>query len=167
MRRAGRKAQARSSPAWSWSQRFGAPLTSLYSRKDAGIVTRLARNNCVTLDAKPRVGTLLGVIAVRAALRGKDLGSIHPWARLAAANSVPAARVPGPVLIAQSASDTLVAPAVTLDFARRLCRSGTRLRYIRMSVPHAQAARQSATQTLDWIDARFAGTTAPTSCGSL
>ena len=153
---------------YSWSQRFDAPLSTLLSRPNQGIATRLARNNCINLEGTPRLGTILGVTALRRALQGKDLGKIEPWARIAKANSVSASRVPGPVLIAQSDKDVLVAPAVTRGFAHQLCGAGRRVRYIRMAkTEHGHSARDSATATLDWIDARFAGAPAPSDCRTL
>lgn len=150
---------------YSWSRRYGAPLASVFGPVNRGVVTRLAQNNCVQLDSKPKVGTILGILSVRGGLQGKDLGTIQPWARLARTNSVEARGVPGPVLIAQSVADPLVSPDATRDFARRLCRQGRAVRYI--AIPggdHAASARDSAPETLDWIDARFSGGTAPDDC---
>ncbi|MCW6529162.1 lipase family protein [Sphingomonas sp. MMSM20] len=154
--------------AYSWSQRFGHPLSTLFNRTNAGVVTRLARNNCVTLGRKPRIGTILGIMSVRNALKNKDIGRIEPWGRIARANSVTPAAVPGPLLIAQSGGDTVVGSAVTASFARARCRSGAPLRYIVLpGGDHARTARDSATATLDWIGARFAGQKAPSDCGRI
>lgn len=143
---------------YSWSQRFGAPLSTLVNRTNAGVVTRLAQNNCITLDAKPKLGTALGVLSVRTALRNKDIGTIQPWARIARDNSVDPRAVGGPLMIAQSQADVVVAPAVTLAFARRYCAQGRPLRYLRLtSTPHEHSARDSTSATLDWIAARFDG----------
>ncbi|KMS60035.1 hypothetical protein V474_11080 [Novosphingobium barchaimii LL02] len=150
---------------YSWSRRYGAPLASVFGPTNRGVVTRLARNNCVQLDKTPKLGTMLGVMSVRSGLKGKDLGTIEPWATLARTNSVDAGKVPGPVLIAQSVADPLVSPDATRDFARRLCARGRAVRYI--AIPggdHAASARNSAAETLDWIDARFAGRTPANDC---
>ncbi|MDH4746028.1 lipase family protein [Sphingomonas sp. CBMAI 2297] len=156
--------------AYSWSRHFGHPLSSLFNKTNAGVATRLARNNCVELGKKPRLGTILGIAAIRGALRSKDMGSTPPWAGIARANSVAPGAVPGPLLIAQGSADTVVAPAVTLAFARQRCRAGAPLRYI--SLPggdHGAAARDAgaARTTLDWIDARFAGARPPNDCGRI
>ncbi|MGN6357680.1 MAG: lipase family protein [Novosphingobium sp.] len=152
------RAMLTSFAVYSWSQRFGAPLSTLVNRTNAGVVTRLAQNNCVTLDAKPKLGTALGVLSVRTALKNKDLGTIQPWARIARDNSVAPRSVPGPLMIAQSQVDAVVAPTVTLAFARRYCALGRPLRYLRLtSTPHEHSARDSASATLDWIAARFEG----------
>lgn len=143
---------------YSWSQRLNAPLSTLFTPSIQGVVTRLAQNNCIELNGKPRLGTILGVVAVRNALRGKDIGAIRPWSVIARDNSVDPRSVPGPLMIAQSDADKIVAPAVTRDFARRYCRLGHPLRYLRMTgTAHENSARDSAKATLDWIGARFAG----------
>jgi acetyl esterase/lipase len=153
---------------YSWSQRFGAPLSTLVNRANAGVVTRLAQNNCITLDAKPKLGTALGVLPVRNALRNKDFGAIQPWARIARENSADPRAVTGPLMLAQSQADVVIAPAVTLAFARRYCTTGKPLRYLRLtSTPHEHSARDSTSATLDWIAARFDGTREPSDCRGL
>lgn len=153
---------------YSWSRRFDASLATLVNRANVGVITRLARNNCVTLDMKPRIGTALGVASVRNALRNKDIGTIQPWARIARENSVQHRSVTGPLMIAQSDADVVVAPAVTLAFARRYCALGRPLRYLRLTAtPHEHSARDSTSATLDWIAARFDGAREVNDCRGL
>jgi acetyl esterase/lipase len=152
----------------SWSRQLGAPLATLLKPAGQGIVTRLAQNNCIELGQKPRLGTILGVVGLRNALRGKDIGAIRPWSGIARDNSVDAAAVAGPLMIAQSDADAIVAPQITRSFARRYCRLGRPLRYLRMSgTAHENSARDSATATLDWIDARFARTREQNDCRTI
>lgn len=154
--------------AYSWSQRFGAPLASLFNRTNQGVVTRLGRNVCVELGKAPRLGTILGIASVKAALKGKDITRIAPWTALMRANSVNSTAIFGPLLIAQGSSDTLVAPAVTRTFARRACRDRRPVRYLALpGVDHARSARDSSGETLAWIADRFAGKTAPSDCGKI
>lgn len=153
--------------AYSWNAHYGAPLASLFNRTNQGVATRLARNNCIALDASPKLGTVLGVLSVKAALKNKDIGRISPWSALARRNSIAAAAVPGPLLLAQSVADPIVAPAVTRAFAQAYCRSGRPLRWL--SLPggdHGHSARDSADATLAWIDARFAGAPLPNDCAA-
>lgn len=153
---------------YSWSQHFGASLSTVFKPAQRGIVTRLAQNNCIELGATPRLGTILGVASVKAALKGKDLGRIAPWAAIMRSNSIDPRLDIGPMLIAQSVDDPIVAPSVTRAFAKRACRERRRLRFV--SIPggdHGNSARNSATETLAWIDARFVGTLAPSDCGSI
>ena len=153
---------------FSWSQHFGVPMTTAFNRADGQIATRLAQNNCIELGKKPRIGTILGVAAIKRALRDKDITRIAPWSGYMRDNSVSAASVSGPLLIAQSVSDPVVAPLITKDFARKVCRGRQPVRYI--PIPggdHGNSARDSANATLAWIADRFAGTRAPSDCGKI
>ena len=154
--------------AYSWSQHYGAPLSTLGKRSTQGVITRLAQNNCVVLGAKPKLGTMLGVLVLRRDLKNVDLGRIQPWARISRDNS-PSARDPGvPMLIAQNPKDVIVSPAVTQAYARKLCRAGAKLRYMTINGQgHETSAKDTAGATLDWIDARFAGRPAPNDCGRI
>ena len=154
--------------AYSWSQHFGAPLSTLGSRSTQGVITRLAQNNCVVIGKKPKLGTMLGVLVLRRDLKNVDLGRIQPWARIARDNS-PTPRDYGvPFLIAQNPKDVLVSPAVTQAFTRKLCRSGARVRFISIAGQgHETSARDTVVPTLDWIDARFAGTPVRSDCGKI
>ena len=156
--------------AHSWSQHFGISLRTLGSRSTGDLINRLGRNNCVTLGAKPRIGTIVGIAVLRARLKGVDLGKIKPWKEIARDNS-PAPREHGvPLLIAQNPNDTIVSPEVTRAFARSVCRSPkARLAYLTINTSggHPTSASDSANETLNWIDARFAGEQAPTDCGKI
>jgi acetyl esterase/lipase len=154
--------------AYSWSQHFNAPLSTLGGRSTQGVITRLAQNNCIVLGKKAKLGTMLGVLVLRRDLKNVDLGRIQPWGRIARQNS-PSARDYGvPFLIAQNPKDVIVGPAVTLAFTRKLCRNGARVRYISITGQgHETSARDTTAPTLDWIDARFAGKPARTDCGKI
>lgn len=151
----------------SWSTLYGFPLDGVANRTNQGIIHRLAQNNCVSFDKKPKLGTILGILTIVRATRNKDIAKIEPFGSFARANSVDAARVPGPLLIAQSSKDTIVAPAVTRKFAKAVCKRGTKLRWIDMSGDHGASARESAAQTIDWIGARFDGAPEQDDCGRI
>lgn len=162
------RAMLTSFAAYSWSRRFDAPLATIANRSTRGIMTRLARNNCIDLARRPRIGTILGIAAVRNAMRGKDMGTTVPWSGIMADNSVDPLMVRGPVLIAQSADDPIVAPEVTRTFTRALCRSRAPVRWVPLAGgSHATTAADSAGPTLDWIAARFAGEVPPNDCASV
>lgn len=149
----------------SWSQYYGVPL-QIGRPRTPGIINRLSRN-CVSVDSAPRLGAILGILTLRQDLRQVDLATTSPWSSYVAANSTsPVSRVP--VLIAQTRADPFVAPSVTRRFARKLCANRVRVRFIDLpGKDHATTARQSATQTMAWIDGIFAGTPAPSDCGSI
>ena len=149
----------------SWSRYYGVPLR-IGARRTPAIIQRMARN-CVSVDSTPRLGALLGMLALRQDLRRVDLSTLAPWSSYVAANSVtPVSRVP--VLIAQTRADPLVAPAVTRRFARRLCANRVPVRWIDLpGKDHATTAKQSAPQTIQWIDERFNGARPPNDCRSI
>jgi acetyl esterase/lipase len=153
--------------ATSWSRYYGASMSILGPRSVQNVMTRLADNNCVNFDAKPKLGTIIGIVIAQRAIRNLDLGTKQPWGRLMRENSPSAAAIKAPALIATGTGDTIVAPAVVRDFARAACAAGKTVRFL--SVPggeHGTVARTEAQATLGWIDARFAGGRAPSNCGS-
>lgn len=148
----------------SWSTLYGFPLDGIANRANQGIIHRLAENNCVSFNKKPKLGTILGILTIARATKNKDIARIEPFGSFARANSVDAARVPGPLLIAQSSKDTIVAPAVTRKFAKAVCRRGTDVRWIDMTGDHGTSARDSAAEAIAWIGARFDGQAPPNDC---
>lgn len=148
--------------ATSWSKYYGHPVR-LGRRSTPAIMRRLAAN-CISVDSTPRIGALLGIVTLRRALRNVDFPAIPPWSSIVSANSTtPLQKVP--VLIAQTSEDPLVAPAVTRSFARKLCANRVLVRWIDLpGNDHATTARQSAAETLQWIEERFVGHPAPNDC---
>ena len=151
--------------AYSWSQHFGASLATLGKASTQQVITKLARNNCIKLGAKPRLGAVLGMLVLRRDLRNVNLGTIQPWAGIARANSPAAVPYGVPFLIAQNPRDVIVGPTVTRGFARRICRAGGSVQFVDISGKgHETSGADSQGVTLDWVDARFAGAPAPGNC---
>jgi alpha-beta hydrolase superfamily lysophospholipase len=67
--------------------------------------------------------------SLRHAFKPIDLAAALPWSSYVSANSL-TPRSDVPVLIAQTQADPLVAPAVTRQFARRLCANRVAVRWI-------------------------------------
>ncbi|MEO6224448.1 MAG: lipase family protein [Sphingomicrobium sp.] len=154
--------------AYSWSGYYGAPLSTLGRPQTQTIITRLAQNNCVGIDSKPKLGAMIGMVMLRNQLTGVDLGSIQPWADLARRNSVQASAIAVPMLVAQNPADVIIAPAVTRTYARQACAAGKRVKWIDIAGKgHPTSAQDSAPATLQWIGDRFAGKPAPSDCGSI
>ncbi|WP_066808045.1 lipase family protein [Sphingomonas asaccharolytica] len=153
--------------ATSWSRYYGAPMSTLGPRSVQNVMTRLADNNCVNFDAKPKLGTIIGIVIAQRAIRNLDLGMKQPWGRLMRENSPSAAAIKVPALIATGTGDTIVAPAVVRDFARAACAAGKTVRFVLVQGgEHGTVARTEAQATLGWIDARFAGGRPSSNCGS-
>lgn len=149
----------------SWSRYYRVPMTVLGPKSVQGVMTRLADNNCVQFNAKPKLGTIVGIVIAQRAIRNLDLGADRTWGPLMRQNNPSAAAIPVPALIATGTGDTIVAPTVVRAFARQACTRGKTVRY--MSVAggkHETVARTEAKATLDWIDDRFAGRPAPNDC---
>lgn len=149
--------------AASWSNYYGNSL-QIGARRTPGLIRKFA-NNCIMLNTKPKLGSILGILALRQDFRRVDLTATAPWASQIAANSAsPVSRVP--VLFAQTRDDPLVNSAVTRAFAQRMCANRVRVSYLALpGGDHASSAKQSATQTIAWIGDRFAGRPAPNQCG--
>ncbi len=148
----------------SWSTLYGFPQDGITGRANQGIIRRLAENNCVEFHKKPKLGTILGILTVARATRSKDIAKIEPFGSFARANSVDPARVPGPLLIAQSSRDTIVSAAVTRKFVKAVCKRGTPTRWIDMTGDHGTSAKDSAQETIGWIASRFDGNPPPSDC---
>lgn len=150
---------------YSWAQHYRAPLATLGGPQTQAIMTGLAQNNCVEPEAKPKLLTMAGILTVQNRLKGKDIGAIQPWDRMARINSPSTAQFGVPMLIAQNPNDDLVEPDVTRAYARVQCRSGARLKYVKVAGSgHATTAKDPAQATLAWIADRFAGQPAPSDC---
>jgi acetyl esterase/lipase len=58
-----------------------------------------------------------------------------------------------------------VNPAITKRFGEALCAQGVRLSFVELpGVTHTFAARDSANAALNWMNDRFRGEPAPSSC---
>ena len=151
---------------YSWSNHFGVPMNNVAGPQARGIVTRLSQNNCINFDAKPKLGTILGVAALRNSFKNVDLAKTEPWGGFGRSNSPNPAQIRVPLLISQNANDKIVAPAVTRRFAHDACAAGRRVHWIDLhGKGHETSASDASAATLAWIDARFAGTRAPSDCG--
>ena len=98
----------------------------------------------------------------------KNLAHAEPWRSLADRNTPGPLPPHIPVFLSQGTSDQLVQPAVTLDYARKLCRAGSKVHLMLMDgVGHGLAAHDSANAAVAWMADRFAGYSAPNDCDSM
>ena len=151
--------------ATSWNQYYRAPIN--FGRpRTAGIISKFAAK-CITLDMRPNLTAIVGMLALRADLRNVDLGSVQLWARLAAENNVPIRQPGAPLFVATGDKDVLVSPDLVQTYARQLCAARTGpLRFVRSPTgDHVGTTKETKGEVLDWIDARFAGRPAPSDCG--
>ena len=94
-----------------------------------------------------------------------DPTKTSPWKGIMVRNSPGQARAGAPVFIAQGTADTTVDPQVTKRFAKALCAKGERVAFVELpGVSHVFAARDSAPTAIKWMNDRFKGVPAPSSC---
>ncbi len=68
-------------------------------------------------------------------------------------------------MIIQGSFDNLVSPRVTSAFVQASCRNGARVQYVVLpGKGHGSSAKASVKQAIGWINARFNGSAAPSSC---
>lgn len=152
--------------AASWEQYYGADLRTFTGRTGADLIRKLSKN-CVDIKGF-KFKTQIGILRLRGFLKSVDLPAIEPWSTLIARNSVPGTPPRAPLLIAQGGKDVIVSPDVTRDYAKGFCKQGKKLRFLWMpSMEHPQSARDTAAQTIDWFDDRFAGKPEADDCGGV
>jgi alpha-beta hydrolase superfamily lysophospholipase len=94
-----------------------------------------------------------------------DPTKTEPWKGIMLRNSPGQARAGAPVFIAQGTADTTVNPQVTKRFAKTLCAKGERVIFVSLpGVSHIFVARDAAPTAIKWINDRFKGLPAPSSC---
>lgn len=108
-------------------------------------------------DAKPlQAGRFLKI----------DPTKTEPWRSIMLENSPGKQRIPVPVFLAQGTADTTVNPAVTKQYGGALCKQGVRVHFVEMpGTTHTFAAKNSVGAALQWMEERFRGAPAPSSCG--
>ena len=149
----------------SWSQTFGIPLSTILKPIGQDLARRLARN-CVSTDPVA-LRTKIGLFRFSRSLANVDISKSPRWAEQLRRNSVPTTGFSVPVFIAQGSADPIVAPGVTLNFAKSLCRNrSVPVRYYAVKGgDHFSIGKRSADATVGWIADRFAGKSAPNNCG--
>ena len=150
---------------WSWSRVYGAAADSVVAPTVMPVVNRLAAE-CIEspLDIWARARTAAPL--EKEFLTVKNPAEIEPWRSLLVRNTPGPLPRSVPVFLAQGTSDHLVRPQVTMDYMKRLCRAGSRVRMLMLQgVSHGFAGAKSADQAVAWISDRFAGRPAPNDCG--
>ncbi len=95
-----------------------------------------------------------------------DPTTTQPWATQLAQNTPGAEPIQVPVFVAVGSDDQVVWPDVTQAYTARLCTQGTTVETAVMpGVPHTGAGFAMADAAVAWIEARFAGEPAPSTCG--
>ncbi len=94
-----------------------------------------------------------------------DPTKTEPWKGIMVRNSPGQAPAGAPVFIAQGTADTTVDPQVTKRFAKHLCTQGVKVNWVELpGVSHIFVARDAAPAAIRWMNDRFRGAPAPSSC---
>jgi pimeloyl-ACP methyl ester carboxylesterase len=144
---------------WSWSRVFGLDPNAIVSPATGPAIETTA---AICLESGPELKQLM---VDSAPLLGQPVAAPGRWDRLLAENAPHASDIRVPVFLAQGDADPVIVAALTHDFARRLCRGRTPVRYLAMpGVDHYTAAVHSAGAAAAWIAGRFAGIAPPDDC---
>jgi acetyl esterase/lipase len=149
---------------WSWERVYGAPMRRVVKPAAVPAVNRIAQD-CVEsiadilalrFDERPLQGGFLTV---------KNLAQVQPWRSLLQRNTPGPTPRNVPVFLAQGTADTVVLPPVTHNYLAKLCRNGSRVRFLAMPrVIHAFAAYRSAGEAVSWMADRFDLAPVPDDC---
>ena len=150
---------------WSWSRVYGAPVDGIVASSAIPTIDRLAEECIESPFDIFRRGRTAAPLA-QEFLTTKNPAEVEPWHALLVKNTPGLLPRGLPLFLAQGSADGLVRPQVTLDYYRRLCSAGTRVRMLVMpGVRHGFAGADSAKFALAWMADRFAGRPAPSDCG--
>jgi pimeloyl-ACP methyl ester carboxylesterase len=149
---------------WSWSRVFGAPIDRVVVPEAIPTVDRLAER-CIESIFDVVIRQRMEGPLERSFLSVKNIAETEPWRSIALRNTPGTLPPDIPIFLAQGTSDQMVQPGVTQDYAKRLCRAGSKVRMVLLKgVGHGFAARDSANAAVDWMAGRFAGQAAPNDC---
>ena len=147
----------------SWSKLRNVPPATIvepskipaFEKTARDCLTSIAQFETLEKDQKPLHGKLFK----------SDPTKTEPWKGIMLRNSPGNARAGAPVFIAQGTADTTVNPQVTKRFAKSLCAKGERVTFVSLpGVSHIFVARDAAPTAIKWINDRFKGLPAPSSC---
>lgn len=150
----------------SWSEVYGAPLSTLANRATVRLIERMA--TVCAMGGGPKIGTVLGALSLGRRLRDVDVAGTAPWGALLRDNSATPGAVGAPLFVTQGSADTIVSAPGTAAYVRAACRAGARLRYVPVAGgDHAGAAEAAGPETVRWLADRFAGKRPPSDCGRI
>ena len=151
---------------WSWSRVFGAPIDRVVVPEAIPTVDRLAEECIESIfdiverrrTERPLEQNFLSV---------RNIATTEPWRTLALRNTPGVLPHRIPLFLAQGTTDNLVRPEVTRAYMERQCNAGSKVQMLWLpNVGHGFAGRDSANAAVEWIGDRFAGSAAPSDCGT-
>jgi pimeloyl-ACP methyl ester carboxylesterase len=147
-----------------WTQVYPQLELDQIVRRAARPVVRRLAGICIVGDNGPIAAGVVS-LALKVAYLHKVPWETEPWKGLLQRNSPGSQKISVPILIAQGEADALVRPAITASFARHLCQQGEVVAYRTFpGVNHVEAGIKTAPAVSSWVEDRFAGKPAPTTC---
>jgi alpha-beta hydrolase superfamily lysophospholipase len=150
--------------AYTWARTYrDLPLSDLFTPKGETFASSVVTHGCL--------GSLIEAIG------SQHLTATSVFQPGAATNPVVIAhaklndpgrtKTPAPILVVQGTADTTVPPALTDDFVTKTaCPIGDTIDYLHVTgATHGTVVNVSVPTITEWMTARLAGTTAPSTCG--
>jgi len=147
----------------SWAAKYGLPMQAIATPSVIADIQRIDKD-CVS-----RPSEMISALEEQQML-GSDFLSANPatvpgWRQAITENSLFDLPHTMPVLIQQGSIDRIVRPSVTTTFVRNTCRNGVPVDYIVLNQKgHGTSADASVPAAISWINDRFAGAPAPSTC---
>ena len=148
----------------SWTSLENVPLTQVVEPAAMSAFEQTARD-CIELVAEFEAIEKAELPLTREKYLKVNPAKAEPWEGIMQHNSPGQVPAGTPVFIAQGTADTTVNPAITKRVGEALCAQGVRVSFVELpGVTHTFAARDSANAALNWMNDRFRGEPAPSSC---
>ncbi len=148
---------------WSWSRVYRTPLDEWVVPGVVSAIDRLAAD-CIETEGEA-YRALFATLLIPSNYLSPEVYTSEQWRRLFAENRPGRAPAGAPLYVAQGTDDMIVRSSVTADFVAGLCRAGETVRYEPFpGVGHMRAGRISASSAIQWMQGRFEGTRAPSTC---
>jgi uncharacterized membrane protein HdeD (DUF308 family)/alpha-beta hydrolase superfamily lysophospholipase len=146
-----------------WADVYHLDLSQVVTPSARDAVKRIAQI-CITdtrqIISRVPDAVLLGVTFLRA-----PPWEVEPWASIVRDNTPGAAPTGVPILLVQGGADNIVDPALTQRYAHERCAAGETVKVLMLpGVGHVSTGFEGAQQVTSWIQDRFAGDPAPSSC---
>ena len=130
------------------------------AREAVGRIAQICTTDTRQILSRVPDAALLGVTFLRA-----PPWEVEPWASIVRDNTPGAMPTGVPMLIVQGGADNIVDPALTQRFADELCAAGETVQVLVLpGVDHVSTGFEGARDVTSWIQDRFAGAPAPSSC---
>ncbi|NLD78601.1 MAG: alpha/beta fold hydrolase [Acidimicrobiales bacterium] len=148
----------------SWAEvHDDASLDQIVAPAARPILRDIARN-CI-YDPAQILQSLPGALALKIRFLSTPPWQVEPWKTIAAENTPGSRPIGVPMLVVASDADTVITPEVTDRYIEGRCDAGEELEVLALSgVNHAVVGVEAAPDVADWMDARFAGEPATSSC---